>query len=219
MVVAGNELYREALRIALEREAGMNVVASAGDTTAAVEQADLRRPTFAAVVADVPGGAAEVCRAIREVDGARVLVLDKTSDPIALLTLLEAGADGYVGEERGLVDVADAARRVSLGETVIPEGMLGGLLHTLIRQRREDDAALARFNRLSRREQEVLGLMVDGLDHHQIATKLIMSPHTARTHIQKVLEKLGVHSRLEAARFALDHSLLERFPVESAGDE
>ena len=97
--------------------------------------------------------------------------------------------------------------------------MLGELLHTLIRRRREDDAALARFNRLSRREQEVLGLMVDGLDHQQIAAELIMSPHTARTHIQKVLEKLGVHSRLEAARFALDNNLLERFPVRSTVSE
>src|SRR5438270_13221306 len=106
MVVAGNELYREALRVALEREAGMNVVASAGNTTAAVEQADLRKPSFAAVATDVPGGAIEVCRAIRAVDGTRMLVLDKSLNPTLLLALLEAGADGYVGEESGLADVA-----------------------------------------------------------------------------------------------------------------
>jgi DNA-binding NarL/FixJ family response regulator len=132
---------------------------------------------------------------------------------------LEAGADGYAAEDVGLEGLAEAARRVQAGESVIPEGMLGMLLRSLIRRRREDDAALARFNCLSRREQEVLQLMVEGLDHQQIAAKLIVSPHTARTHIQKVLEKLGVHSRIEAARFALDHDLLERFPVTSvAGD-
>ena len=68
-----------------------------------------------------------------------------------------------------------------------------------------------RFSRLSRREREILALMVEGMDNHAIARALVISPHTARTHAQNVLSKLGVHSRVEAAAVAAEFGLIERF--------
>jgi DNA-binding NarL/FixJ family response regulator len=87
------------------------------------------------------------------------------------------------------------------------------LLRGLIELRREDDAALERFASLGNREREVLVELVAGLDHHTIATKLHLSPHTVRTHTQNILTKLGVHSRLEAARFVFEHDLFSRFGI------
>ena len=77
--------------------------------------------------------------------------------------------------------------------------MLGTLLRTLIERRRAHAAAVELHDRLSDREKQVLTLVAEGLDKDAIARELVISPHTARTHIQNVLTKLEVHSRLEAA--------------------
>jgi DNA-binding NarL/FixJ family response regulator len=91
------------------------------------------------------------------------------------------------------------------GEAVVPRRLLGALLGTLIQRRRRDNEAAARFARLTRREREILTLVADGEDRQSIARALFISPQTARTHIQNMLTKLEVHSRIEAARFAHEH--------------
>jgi DNA-binding NarL/FixJ family response regulator len=87
--------------------------------------------------------------------------------------------------------------------------MLGPLLTTLMRQRKQEDAALERILRLTQREKEVLALLAEGADNEAIARALVISPQTARTHIQNILGKLNVHSRLEAAAIAMQNGLLE----------
>jgi two-component system nitrate/nitrite response regulator NarL len=87
--------------------------------------------------------------------------------------------------------------------------MLGPLLKRLIVRRREQDEALRRMSRLTRREREVLALLAEGADNDGIAQALVISPQTARTHIQNVLSKLGVHSRLEAAAFVVQNGILD----------
>ena len=90
--------------------------------------------------------------------------------------------------------------------------MLGGLLGNLIERRRRDAGATARFERLTRREREILALIARGEDRDEIADRLVISPQTARTHIQNVLTKLEVHSRIDAARFAHDHGFADDPP-------
>jgi DNA-binding NarL/FixJ family response regulator len=213
VVASRHELYAQALRLALESEVGVEVVGTAVSGSDAMHEAERWRPELMVMTIDLRDGSAiNACRTLRENGNtSRLLLLAGAADPDELVNALEAGADGYVAEEVGLHGLGAAARRVLDGETVIPDLMLGDVLRRLIATRRQDDAALTRFNRLSRREQEVLRLIVEGYDHQRIASELVVSPHTARTHVQNVLEKLEVHSRLEAARFALDHRLVERF--------
>jgi DNA-binding NarL/FixJ family response regulator len=87
--------------------------------------------------------------------------------------------------------------------------MLGGLLERLLQQRRARDEAARRLSRLTPREREVLTLLAQGGDNDSIARVLVISPQTARTHIQNVLVKLGVHSRLEAAAVAIQNGLVD----------
>jgi DNA-binding NarL/FixJ family response regulator len=85
--------------------------------------------------------------------------------------------------------------------------MLGGLLRELVNRRREFDATADRIDRLSQREREVLRELAAGHDGDAIACRLFISPQTVRTHIQNVLAKLEVHSRLEAADLAREYGL------------
>jgi DNA-binding NarL/FixJ family response regulator len=126
-----------------------------------------------------------------------------------LIAGLESAATGFLTKDSPLAELIEAARLVHEGETLVPRRMLGTLLSQLIRRKREQDDAVRRLNRLTRRDREILGLLAGGADNHFIARELVISPETARTHIQKVLTKLGVHSRLEAAAFALQNGLMD----------
>jgi DNA-binding NarL/FixJ family response regulator len=131
-----------------------------------------------------------------------------SDDVDVLVAALEAGATGFVGRSGDVVELLAAIHAVVSGESVIPGHLLGGLLRHLIERRREDSEAHERFRTLSNREQEVLRLLGQGLDQAGIAHALLISPQTARTHIQNVLAKLGVHSRVEAAGFAVEHGFV-----------
>ena len=112
-----------------------------------------------------------------------------------------------------LSELIDATRAIHQGETLVPSRMLGPLLARLIHRRRERDEAAKRIGRLTRREREVLGLLSQGISNEGIAQALVISPETARTHIQNVLGKLGVHSRLEAAAFARQNQTAEEMEL------
>jgi len=202
-------LFREAVRVVLESENDLVVVAEARDGLQAVSEAERTSPDIAMLDVNLPN-----CNGVRatmfikqRVPDCRVLVLAGDEDQRTLIDALEAGASGYLTKESPLGELISATRALSRGETLIPSRMLGVLLATLIRRRREQDEAIRRTSKLTRREKEVLGLLAAGGDNDAISQRLVISPETARTHIQSVLAKLGVHSRLEAAAFVVQNGL------------
>lgn len=215
VVADPNPLFRSALSAALSRQDGFSVVATAGTADQALHEVVRLRPDVLLVCdMDLRRSGLRLCASTKERSTAtRTVVVSEEASQEVLLSALESGVDGYLARTMRFADVVATVRRVHGGETCIPPGMLGGLLRGLIRRRREEDVAVDRFSRLSPREKEVFALLVDGCDHRSIAERLVVSPHTARTHIQNVLEKLEVHSRLEALALAVEHRLLERFAV------
>lgn len=211
LLADGQSLFREAVRAALEAEQDMEVVGEASDGLLAMDQAGHLDPDVVLMDANLPN-----CDGIRatswiaeNVQGCRVVVLSDTEDERILSDAIEAGASGYLTKESPLAELIEATRAIHRGETLIPRRMLGALLRRLIRRKREQDDALRRLSRLTRREKEVLALLAEGGDNDAIAQALVISPQTARTHIQNVLGKLGVHSRLEAAAFVIQNGVLD----------
>lgn len=204
-------LFREAVRSVLEGEPDIAVVGEARDGLQAVGEAERLQPDVALLDAGLPNGdGIRATMLIRErVPGCRVLVLSGAEDGRILVEALEAGANGFLSKGSPLSELIDAARALFRGEILIPPQMLGGLLNRLIRRRREQDDALRLLSRLTRREREVLRLLAHGADNDGIAQSLVISPQTARTHVQNVLGKLEVHSRLEAAAFVTRSGLLD----------
>lgn len=203
-------LFREALRTGLESEEDLRVVAEARTGPEAVVEVERSIPNVAIVDMDLPitDAAGTTASIIDRLPSCRVLVLGATYDVQRLTDVLDAGASGYVTKEAPLADLISATRAVHRGDTPIPPRMLGPLLTTLLRRKRELDGAHARIARLTRREREVLALLAEGADNDYIARMLVISPQTARTHIQNILSKLSVHSRLEAAAFVTQNAIL-----------
>jgi DNA-binding NarL/FixJ family response regulator len=201
LIADEQSLFREALCVGLRREARVDVVAEAGNGLQAVTEAERTHPHIAVLDAALPNrdgiGTIPVLR--RRVPGCRVLILSDQEDQGVLLRALEAGATGYLPKDRPLDEFVEAVLAVGRGEVVVPRGMLGPLIERLLKRRKVQDDAIRLVSRLSRRERQVLLLLSRGAGNDGIAQSLIISPQTARTHVQNVLGKLRVHSRLEAA--------------------
>jgi DNA-binding NarL/FixJ family response regulator len=214
LLAEGKSLVREALRVALQRQTNLFLVAEAGDGRTAVDEAERTRPDVALVdIALTDPSGIRTTETIVSRLPTRVLILCDGEDLHTLIKAVNAGASGYISRSRPLVELIGATRSIHRGEMAVPPGLLEPLIRNLLARGREQDEVTRLRSRLSRRESEVLTLLARSADNQEIARTLAISPQTARTHVQNILTKLGVHSRLQAAAFAVRAGLME----ESAG--
>jgi DNA-binding NarL/FixJ family response regulator len=201
LLADGKALFREALRTILECEGGFRVVAEVEDGASAIMEAERTRPVLALLDAGLRDcTTARATRAIRErVPDCRVVVLSDDENLQTLVETLDSGAIGFVPRTAAFVDLIDAVLCVARGEVVVPRTMLANLLEQLLSRKRLQSELVERISRLTIRQREVLRLLTQGADNDMIAARLVISPETARTHVQNLIRKLGVHSRLEAA--------------------
>ena len=211
LVADRHALFREAMRTVLEGEPDLRVVAEARTGLEALAETERTRPNVVIIDIDLPmSDGARTTAMIRErVPDCRVLVLSAKEDYRSLTEVLDAGASGYLTREAPLAELIHATRAVHRGETLVPSQMLGPLLSGLLRRKNHQDHAHKQISRLTRREKEVLVLLAEGADNEAISQVLVISPQTARTHIQNILGKLEVHSRLEAVAFVRGSGILD----------
>jgi DNA-binding NarL/FixJ family response regulator len=214
LLVDGSSLFRQAVGGALDREDGLDVVAESRTASLAVTDAERTQPDLMVVDGDffvswLPTFITDVHVVAPD---CRVLVLTSETAVAPLIDALRAGASGYLTKEVSLDELVETARAVAGGAVVVPPDMLGQLLRTLVDQEgKKNDDSIVTLSKLTRRERQVLALLADGSDKDAIAVELAISPQTARTHVQNILAKLGLHSRLEAAAFARKHPILKQF--------
>lgn len=199
-------LFNEALEALFIREGVHEVVGRSSSPEEAFAVVRGLHPELVLVDAELalPGSPNLIARILEEVPHAKIVVLGNDRDVELLLTSIRAGAAGVVGKTHGASTVLRVAWAVLNGEGVVPRGMLLELTRRLVGHDPNADTPL---NRLSPRERQVLALLSRGWDNAQIGKELFISPHTVRTHIQNILEKLEMHSKLEAAAFAMQRSL------------
>jgi DNA-binding NarL/FixJ family response regulator len=209
-VAIENRLYGEMLREGIDREADLVVVGAANDAETAVASAAETGANVILLSSSLPGfaGGAASCMLRDGAPESRVIVLADERDQGVLAEGLGCGASGYLTKDCTLAEVIDAVRGVARGDVLVPPAMLGPLLSGLLERKKSHDAALLRLSRLSTRERQVLALVARGKKTAEIAGALVISPETARTHVQNILTKLGVHSRLEAASFVIEYGLV-----------
>jgi DNA-binding NarL/FixJ family response regulator len=203
LVVDHHGMVAEGIARILSDEANVTVVGTAGALPRAVELAAELRPSI--VVADhLPGDhGSEVVRALlRASPDSHVIVLTASTDARTLTESVAAGCRGYVTKDRGSAELVHAVRIVHSGEVFVTQRMLAGLLPKLNRPAAQIGVDL------TERESNVLQLMTEGMSNREIAGQLHLSVHTIRNHVQSVLTKLRVHSRLEAVIVANREGLL-----------
>lgn len=213
-----HSLFQEAVRSVLEGEPDLKVVATVGDGHRAVAEAEHHRPDVALLSANLLqcDGFSATALIRARVPTCRVVILAGDRDHGALARAIEAGASGYLPQDCPLSEVIAAIHAVHGGDVLIPPNMLGELIERLADRRQGREQARRLVGSLTRREREILALLACGADNEAMASELFISPQTARTHVQNVLAKLGVHSRLEAAAFVNRNTLLEELEFASA---
>jgi DNA-binding NarL/FixJ family response regulator len=212
LVVDDHALFRRGLEIVLAQEPDIEVVGEAGDGAEAVEQAADLLPDVVLMDVRMPRRSGiEACTAIKDVvPSARIIMLTMSEEEGDLYDAIKAGASGYLLKEITIDEVATAIRAVAGGQSLISPAMASKLLTefaTLIK--RDGDREQVPAPRLTERELEVLRLVARGLNNRDIAKQLFISENTVKNHIRNILEKLQLHSRMEAVVYAVREKLLE----------
>jgi DNA-binding NarL/FixJ family response regulator len=209
LFVEDHQLLAEALAAMLAREPDMEVVGTAGSVADAKVMARERVDVVLMDYRLPDGTGADATRAIKaRWPAARVVMLTAVKDDETVLESIQAGADGYLTKDRAAEDVVQAVRAAYAGETLLPRSVIVEIARRVAAAKeRGDDRKLV--EPLTPRELEVLRALTDGLSTPEICEKLYIAPNTLRTHVQNIMGKLRVHSKLEAVAFALKNRLVE----------
>ena len=212
LVVDDHALFRRGLQMVLEQEPDIEVVGEAGDGTEAIVQATDSTPDIVLMDVRMPRrGGIDACGAIHEaVPSARIIMLTISDEEADLYEAVKAGASGYLLKEISIEEVATAIRAVHGGQSLISPSMANKLLSEFASMiRRTDERQHVPTPRLTDREMEVLKLVAKGLNNRDIAKALFISENTVKNHIRNILEKLHLHSRMEAVIYAVRERLLD----------
>jgi DNA-binding NarL/FixJ family response regulator len=195
LIVDDDAAFREFVRSLLSRIGHPIVEAIDGDE--ALEAGLAERPSLVLLDIDLPGASGyEICRALRDVHGEDlpiIFVSGRRTEQLDLVAGLLIGADDYLVKPFEAAELLARVRRHLSRSPHTPNGGVGA--------------------RLTPREQEILDLLAAGLDQRAIAERLVISPKTVATHIQRILGKLGVRSRAQAVAYAHRHGLVDAAPA------
>ncbi len=212
LVVDDHALFRRGLEMVLEQEPDIEVVGEAGDGGQAVQRSIETAPDIVLMDVRMPKGSGiEACRAIKDaVPSAKIIMLTISDEEVDLYEAIKAGATGYLLKEISIEEVASAIRAVQNGQSLISPSMASKLLTEFASMvKRSDEKAQVPTPRLTDREMEVLRLVARGLNNRDIAKELFISENTVKNHVRNILEKLQLHSRMEAVVYAVREKLLE----------
>ncbi|MGC5343720.1 response regulator transcription factor [Streptomyces sp. DT171] len=213
MVVDDHRLLAEALASALKLR-GHRVLAATAPTSGSAELVVGRVPEvclYGTATPARPGAFDPIVRIRRERPQVAVVVLGPVPDSWGIAAAFAAGAAGYVRHDERIEGVERAMLKARAGESAVAPRLLQGAFADLLNPAAAPDDEGQRLLRLlTPREAEVLLRVTEGEDTRRIAAGMRIAPSTARTHVQRVLVKLGVGSRLEAAALAARTGLLER---------
>ncbi len=204
VIAEDHQIVREGLRVFLEAQPDMEVVAEAANGREALEAVRQHRPDVLLLDLIMPevDGLTVLRQVAQEVPETKVLVLTSASDDRMVLPAVRAGAAGYVLKTISAAELAEAVRKVVQGEPVLhPE-----ITRMLMREVRQGPGAVA-GEAFTQRELEVLSLLAHHLTNKEIAVELGISETTVKTHVRNILHKLGVSTRAEAARYAREQGL------------
>ena len=208
LLVDDHALFRSGIRSLLQRHPEFSVVGEATDGMDGFKQAKLLQPDIVLLDLHMPGVAGlEALKMIKEsMPATCVLMLTVSEAADDLLAALRAGANGYLLKNIDMVALVDGLNRALRGEAVVSPQLTGKLVNGL----QGGDRGLAERESLSPREREVLTQLAAGASNKEIARRLDLAESTVKIHIQHILRKLNLASRVQAAVYASEHGYARR---------
>lgn len=206
LVADDHPVVRQGLRTYLDSRDGIEVVGEAGDGEAAVAAVERLRPDVVLMDLVMPGlGGVAAIRRIRErVPGARVIVLTSFASDDQVIPAVHAGAAGYLLKDVEPSGLEAAIRLVHDGEALLDPQVAGRVMREVARPSPSADVTS-----LTPRERQVLQLLARGLSNRELAEALVVTEKTVKTHVSRILMKLGVHDRTQAALLAVREGLVD----------
>ena len=207
LVADDQRAVREALRMVLEGEPDIEVIGEAASGGEAVHLASTRRPDVVVMDLRMPrgDGIAAIARLAAAGVGSKVLALTTFDLDEYLFGALAAGADGFLLKDSDPAMLLDAVRGLHEGRGLIDPKVTGRLIARFAQL--SPRAAPREVDRLTPREQEVLAQVVRGLSNAEIAAALTIEEGTVKTHVARILTKLGLRTRVHAVIYAYEHGL------------
>jgi len=209
LVADDHEIVRRGLRLVMEREPDLDVVAEASDGAEAVDRALAEDVDLAILDVSMPRmtGLQAVRELSRRKPELRTLILSMYENEQFLFEALKAGASGYVLKSGADRDIVDACRAAMRGDTFLYPSAVSALVRDYVQ--RDGEEAEEGFDPLTPREQEVLKLIAEAHPSKTIAQMLSISVKTVERHRANILEKLGMRDRVELTRYAIRRGLVE----------
>jgi DNA-binding NarL/FixJ family response regulator len=209
ILVDDHGIVREGLRVLLRSAPDILVIGDAENGVAAVAMAKHLTPDVVILDLDMPGGDGAIAlRALQEqLPGTRVLILTMHAEQERLLSLLEAGARGYLSKSAAAGDLVEAIRVVASGDVYVRPAA-ARLLAAAIMPQRSDATARTRFNTLSEREKTILRSVAEGFSGAEISRTLAISSKTVDAYKRRIEDKVGLHHRTDYVRFAIEAGVL-----------
>jgi two-component system NarL family response regulator len=214
LIVDDHALFRRGLEMVLDGEPDIELAGQASDGAEAVAKAGEILPDVVLMDVRMPrSNGIEACRAMKEVaPSAKIIILTISDEEEDLFEAIRAGASGYLLKDIPLDEVAETVRAVHGGQSLINPSMAAKLLTefaSLARRDEEERPQEVPAPRLTEREMQVLKLVARGMNNRDIAKELYISENTVKNHVRNILEKLQIHSRMEAVMVAVREKLIE----------
>jgi DNA-binding NarL/FixJ family response regulator len=205
--VDDHQVFRDGVRLLLERERDIEVVGSAGDVKEAEKEIHRLKPDVVLLDISMPGGGALglVRRLPTELSTVKVLILTMFDNPSYVHETIAAGALGYLLKEAPGEEVVRAVRSVAAGQGYLTAAVTLPVLRKLA----EDARLEGRRHLLSEREIEILELIAAGAANKEIADRLKITEVTVKAHLRNLYSKIGAHNRAHAVTIALQQKIIE----------
>ncbi|MDK2125686.1 response regulator [Parachitinimonas caeni] len=209
LLVDDHTLFRSGIRLLLQRNADFEVVGEAADGLDGVKRARELAPDIVLLDLNMPGlSGLEALQLIRQDrPGCHVVLLTVSEESDDLMAALQGGADGYLLKNIDADFLLDSLRRVANGDSVISAEMTRKLISHCRTGGTPTPPPQTEADRLTPREREILVQVAAGLSNKEIGRKLDVAESTVKIHVQSILRKLELSSRVQAAIYAVEHGL------------
>lgn len=210
MVVDDDELMRAGLRAVLSSDDEIEVVEEAGDGHQAVRRARRSRPEVVLMDIRMPelDGIAATKQLLAAAPEAKVVILTTFEEDEYIHGALRAGASGFLLKRTSPEELTEAVHRIAAGEALLSPSVTRRVIDQMVARPLPRDGEDPRLEELTPREREVLELIARGLSNREIATELVVEETTVKTHVKRVLTKLGVRDRIHAVILAYEAGIV-----------